>query len=224
MFSALYDNFINFFKLGGPVIFILVGISILAITLMLMKFWQFIACKAGQSKVIDEAMALWLQGHLDRAINMLTPLKSASSQSIAMAMNMRKEGGYTRDDIENTVILVAKQYLHNLQRHLKTLDAITQIAPLLGLFGTVLGMIKAFQTLQEAGSAVDPSQLAGGIWVALLTTAGGLVIAIPVSAFVTWLEGRIENEQLLIEINVEMLIVQPRPIRESEDISATDSL
>ena len=64
----------------------------------------------------------------------------------------------------------------------------------MGLFGTVLGMITAFKDLQSAGNAVDPSILAGGIWVALLTTAVGLAVAMPVSVILTWFETRVENE------------------------------
>ena len=64
-----------------------------------------------------------------------------------------------------------------LEGGFRLLDSVAQLAPLLGLFGTVLGMIEAFQSLQDAGSQVDPSLLAGGIWVALLTTAVGLALA-----------------------------------------------
>jgi biopolymer transport protein ExbB len=66
-----------------------------------------------------------------------------------------------------------------LESGFRLLDSVAQLAPLLGLFGTVLGMIEAFQSLQDAGAQVDPSILAGGIWVALLTTAVGLVVAMP---------------------------------------------
>jgi biopolymer transport protein ExbB len=61
------------------------------------------------------------------------------------------------------------------------LELISTIAPLLGLLGTVLGMIAAFQALQESGSRADPAILAGGIWEALLTTAAGMAVAIPAS-------------------------------------------
>ncbi len=81
----------------------------------------------------------------------------------------------------------------------RLLDAVVQVAPLLGLFGTVLGMIEAFQALQDAGSQVDPSILAGGIWVALLTTAVGLVVAMPTSAVLNWFEGRLDAERVLAE-------------------------
>ncbi|MBL4599295.1 MAG: MotA/TolQ/ExbB proton channel family protein, partial [Rhizobiaceae bacterium] len=89
--------------------------------------------------------------------------------------------------------------LHELQRGFRAMDAIAQISPLLGLFGTVLGMIEAFQKLQTAGNTVDPSILAGGIWVALMTTAVGLAVAMPVSLILTWFETRLEDERIAIE-------------------------
>ena len=83
-----------------------------------------------------------------------------------------------------------------LERGLRFLDNVAQLAPLLGLFGTVLGMIEAFQSLQDAGAQVDPSILAGGIWVALLTTAVGLVVAMPAALILAWFEGRMHNERV----------------------------
>jgi biopolymer transport protein ExbB len=84
-----------------------------------------------------------------------------------------------------------------LEHGFRFLDTVAQIAPLLGLFGTVLGMIDAFRALQDAGSQVDPSILAGGIWVALLTTAVGLAVAMPTSALLSWLETRMEGERVI---------------------------
>jgi biopolymer transport protein ExbB len=83
-----------------------------------------------------------------------------------------------------------------LERGFRLLDTVAQLAPLLGLFGTVLGMISAFQALQEAGAQVDPSVLAGGIWVALLTTAAGLVVAMPTAAVLSWFEARMDRERV----------------------------
>ncbi|MCE8471205.1 MotA/TolQ/ExbB proton channel family protein, partial [Rhodovulum sulfidophilum] len=67
-------------------------------------------------------------------------------------------------------------------------ELIAVIAPLLGLLGTVLGMIDAFQALQSAGAAADPADLAGGIWEALLTTAAGMAVAIPAAVALSWFE------------------------------------
>jgi hypothetical protein len=90
-----------------------------------------------------------------------------------------------------------------VERGFRLLDSIAQIAPLLGLFGTVLGMIAAFQALQASGQSVDPAALAGGIWVALLTTAGGLAIAMPTSLALTWLESRTEADRLMASVALE---------------------
>lgn len=86
-----------------------------------------------------------------------------------------------------------------LERGFRLLDSVAQLAPLLGLFGTVLGMIEAFRALQDAGSQVDPSILAGGIWVALLTTAVGLVVAMPTALVLSWLEQRMETERVIAD-------------------------
>jgi biopolymer transport protein ExbB len=86
-----------------------------------------------------------------------------------------------------------------LETGFRLLDSVAQLAPLLGLFGTVLGMIEAFRSLQAAGSQVDPSILAGGIWVALLTTAVGLVVAMPTALILSWLEQRMEAERVIAD-------------------------
>ncbi|MEL6288698.1 MAG: MotA/TolQ/ExbB proton channel family protein [Pseudomonadota bacterium] len=94
---------------------------------------------------------------------------------------------------------VAMDQLARVRRYLRVLDSIAQIAPLLGLFGTVIGMMSAFQALQTSGADADPAVLAGGIWVALITTAVGLAVAIPTSFALYWFEGRIDAETTIIE-------------------------
>ena len=93
-----------------------------------------------------------------------------------------------------------------LERGFRFLDTVAQVAPLLGLFGTVLGMIEAFQALQEAGSQVDPSLLAGGIWVALLTTAAGLAVAMPASVVLSWFESRMADERALADYALSVVL------------------
>jgi biopolymer transport protein ExbB len=78
---------------------------------------------------------------------------------------------------------------------LRGLELASTIAPLLGLLGTVTGMIAAFQALQEAGSRADPALLAGGIWEALLTTAAGMAVAIPAQVALTWFDGVIDRQR-----------------------------
>jgi biopolymer transport protein ExbB len=83
--------------------------------------------------------------------------------------------------------------LSKLRSYLRPLEIIATLSPLLGLLGTVLGMITAFQQMEGAGNQVDPSVLSGGIWQALLTTAVGLAVAIPVVTLQSWLERKVER-------------------------------
>jgi biopolymer transport protein ExbB len=98
---------------------------------------------------------------------------------------------------------LAEARLARLETGFRLLDAVAQTSPLLGLFGTVLGMIDAFRAMQEAGQDVDPSVLAGGIWVALLTTAAGLAVAMPLTAILSWFEARVAEERRVAEALIE---------------------
>ncbi len=84
-----------------------------------------------------------------------------------------------------------------------------QLAPLLGLFGTVLGMIDAFQAMQAAGGTVEASGLAGGIWKALLTTAAGLAVAMPVITVLQAFERVIDAQRVAMESALTALFTQP---------------
>jgi len=104
--------------------------------------------------------------------------------------------------------------LYSLRSLFRPLEVIGSLAPLLGLFGTVLGMIEAFRQLEGAGAQVDPAILSGGIWVALLTTAVGLAVAMPAVALLNWLERRVDG--LAHEMN--MVVTQVF----TEDLSRDD--
>ena len=82
---------------------------------------------------------------------------------------------------------------------MRSLDMVVQAAPMLGLLGTVIGMIDAFSVLAVTDGAVDPTALASGIYTALITTAAGLGIALIAFFIATWLEGRIDRERNMME-------------------------
>ena len=104
-----------------------------------------------------------------------------------------------RETLELVLSHSVDRELKLLERHLGTLATLGNIAPLLGLLGTVFGMIKAFMAVQELGGRVNASVLAGGIWEALLTTAYGLVVAIPIIFCHNYLENRLQELQALHE-------------------------
>ncbi|MGR3494646.1 MotA/TolQ/ExbB proton channel family protein [Citreimonas sp.] len=175
--------------LGGPVVLLLIAVSVVTLAVVLYKFWQFKSAGVGRHTALSEAVAAWDRGDrsgaraaLDRSTSYLAPV-------VDMALGAGP-GAATRLEAE------AETRFARLERGLRFLDTVAQLAPLLGLFGTVLGMIEAFQALQDAGAQVDPSILAGGIWVALLTTAVGLVVAMPTAIALSWFEARMDAERV----------------------------
>jgi len=112
---------------------------------------------------------------------------------------------------------VARNLIARARDGLRPLELIATIAPLLGLLGTVLGMIAAFQALQEAGSRADPATLAGGIWEALLTTAAGMAVAIPAAMALTWFESVVDRLRLEMEDAATRIFL--RPLEQDETTS-----
>lgn len=115
------------------------------------------------------------------------------------AIEARLDDAMTDPQAREETTRVAKSALMQTRRGLRALELIATIAPLIGLLGTVLGMIEAFQALQAAGNRADPSALAGGIWQALLTTAAGMAVAIPASMALSWYDSICERVQADME-------------------------
>lgn len=180
--------------LGGPVVAILIVMSVLTLAVTLYKLWQFSASGVGRHRVLSKALAAWDAGDLQAARARLAQSHSYLAPLVGTAMEAPNVPG-----LEGRLDAEAGLALAGLERGFRLLDTIAQLAPLLGLFGTVLGMIEAFQSLQAAGSAVDPSLLAGGIWVALITTAVGLAVAMPTSMILAWFESRTARERVFAD-------------------------
>lgn len=196
--EAALSRAASILELGGPIVLILVLLSMFALTVVLLKVSQFAFRRVGRPVDLEPVFVSWEAGHRRRAIRMAGDSPGLTGMLVARAMTAlgnQAPAALVREDIER----LAVRELAALRSGLRGLEVISQIAPLLGLFGTVLGMIEAFRKLQDAGANVDPGTLAGGIWVALLTTAAGLVLAIPASVVLAWLESRVAREHRNIE-------------------------
>lgn len=197
-----YKTLLDLLALGGPVVAILFLMSVLALAVTIYKLWQFSASGVGRHRVLSEALAAWDAGDRRTARTRLLESRSYLAPIVGTAMDAPEIDGIDqRMDAEAGVALAG------LERGFRLLDTVAQLAPLLGLFGTVLGMIEAFQSLQEAGSSVDPSLLAGGIWVALLTTAVGLAVAMPTSMLLSWFESRTARERVFADKALRTVLV-----------------
>jgi len=182
---------------GGPVVIFLLALSFVAAALIAAKMLQFAFAGVGRFGPSRKALSRWLDGQPEEARVLAARGRSVVSDVMLKLIDGSGRGAteLLKEDVERVCV----QRVNALRAYLRPLDMIAQTAPLIGLLGTVLGMIEAFQAMQGAGAAVDPSVLAGGIWVALLTTAVGLAVAIPVSAVVGWFDSRIEAEQSEME-------------------------
>ncbi|MEM5584922.1 MotA/TolQ/ExbB proton channel family protein [Roseibium sp. AS2] len=197
-------------ELGGPVVLILLVISMAALAVIFAKVFQFSSARVGRNNQARQAVALWRSGDRAKAAQNLLKDRSLSASLVRGAMDAiqmldqqplsSQERDIREERLREEISARAADRLFALASWLKALDLVTQIAPLLGLLGTVIGMIDTFQTLQDSGAAASPATLAGGIWVALLTTACGLAVAIPVSVAVTWFETRLEKERAALEV------------------------
>ncbi|MGF2735075.1 MotA/TolQ/ExbB proton channel family protein [Marinobacter sp. DUT-1] len=162
-------------KAGGILMVPIVACSILALAIVLERFWTLRASRVAPPQTINE---LWrwikkkdLNGRKLKALQASSPL----GRILAGGLLNAKHG---REIMKESIEHEASQVIHDLERFLNPLGTVATIAPLLGLLGTVIGMIKVFAEIQLAGVG-NAGNLAGGISEALITTAAGLSVAIP---------------------------------------------
>jgi biopolymer transport protein ExbB len=186
--SAILD----WLALGGPVMWILAVLSVLGLTLILAKLWEFTEQKVWSRDFVAPALQLWRGGQAEQALALLSAHPGPLAAVLAVAVRER-QAGTALPDVSERLAALAGVHLDRARSLFRPLEVIATLAPLLGLLGTVLGMIEAFQRLQAAGERVDPALLSGGIWEALLTTAAGLIVAIPAVAALNGLERVVET-------------------------------
>ncbi|MEM7667829.1 MAG: MotA/TolQ/ExbB proton channel family protein [Pseudomonadota bacterium] len=195
------ENAAELIVAGGPVVMILIGLSIFAVGLVLAKIWQFTVSGIGTGAAARDALSLYRSGHLLEALERARSRHDPAATTLALAIEGETRG-ISEAKIREACHSEAAQQIETLRSWMRPIEVIAALAPLLGLFGTVLGMIEAFSRLEEAGSKVDPAILSGGIWEALLTTAVGLAVAIPLVAAFNWFERKIERVEHRIDIGL----------------------
>ena len=193
------DQLFSFIEAGGPVVVILLVLSIIVLAIVFMKIWQFYRIQLNERRFINLALEQWRDEQFESAIKILKASRNPIARVLETAMQIVHKKHCDFEIAREEVLRVAAIHLAAVRSYLKPIEVIAALSPLLGLLGTVFGMIEAFKRLEAAGTAVDPAILSGGIWEALLTTAMGLSVAIPAIFILNWLEQQIAKFQLALE-------------------------
>lgn len=208
-FLAKWQAAQGFLDKGGAAIWVIAALAALTAGLILWKLWRLVLAGTWRGTAAQEAVTLWLGGDKAAARARLAARRGPRAEVVRATMAALDVPGIGDTALREQVAVVAQAEVARARHGLRAFELITTLAPLLGLLGTVLGMIEAFQTLQSAGSRSDPSALAGGIWEALLTTAAGMAVAIPAVIAATWIEALAERLQTDIEALATRLLSAP---------------
>ncbi|MEX0430455.1 MotA/TolQ/ExbB proton channel family protein [Spiribacter insolitus] len=181
------------YQTGGPVIAVLLLMSVVGLAIILAKSMQFAINRIHRFKEARAAVDLFLSGDREAARAMVSRTRAPAARLTALAIHGLTAAPLDDRRLREELTRVGNDELRALRGGLRPLELIASLAPLLGLLGTVLGMIEAFQAMEREGSGVSPAVLSGGIWQALTTTAVGLGVAIPAVASLSWLESRVER-------------------------------
>ncbi|NNE59335.1 MAG: MotA/TolQ/ExbB proton channel family protein [Woeseia sp.] len=199
---------------GGIIIWAIGLLSLVAATLIIWKVLRLVRSGAWGGSAARNAVQAFREAG-KRPHGKVGGLRyQAVRHAIDSVTNSRFTEAQAREDTER----FARTMLNEARSGLRGLESIATVAPLLGLLGTVLGMIEAFQALQSSGARADPSVLAGGIWEALLTTAAGMAVAIPVALALAWFEGVIDSIAADIEdLVTQVFLASPAPIAQAAE-------
>lgn len=207
------------FEKGGVVMIILACLSVYTIAIILFKLYQFATAGVFNSRFIEPAIAAIRGGDLVKAQEILGRSKGPVARIMQVALNCVSDREMRQASREAEISRVGSTDIRYLESHMRGLEMISNIAPLLGLLGTVIGMVTAFSRLESAGTRVDPSLLAGGIWEALLTTVGGLVVAIPAVAAYYIFDGLIERVRgVMKDTSIQIMMLEDEFQRNEREV------
>jgi biopolymer transport protein ExbB len=187
---------------GGWVMWPILLCSALALAIIVERFWSLRRAKVLPLDLGDEVRQWASTGRLDPKHLETLRVNSPLGAILASALEVRHK---PREQIKERVEDVGRHQMHGMERFLNTLGTIAGITPLLGLLGTVFGMIEMFLGILTHGVG-DANQLAGGIGTALVSTAAGLCVAIPAFMFYRFFRGRIAEFVVEMEQQVIALI------------------
>ena len=199
---------LHMLEAGGPILWIILALLIPTGAIIIERLMYFRKIRVDESKLFLRVKAAIQKSHFDEALSICDNNISPLSSLIKAGIENRH---YSPPEQKELLKEAANQEVPQLEKNLTVLSTISNIGPLLGLLGTVTGIINSFGVLGQFGQVADPSLLAKGISEALLTTAAGIILAVPAVIFYNYLVNKtnlilikMENQvnELILMINV----------------------
>lgn len=181
---------IDLYLKGGWVMHAILVCSVVALGVAIERAIYFFRIRGDDEGTCERLRSLLRQGKAGEALALCREARGPVASSLTACVENLDKGPARA---EEAVSHQGSEALADMEKHLRILAIIAQATPLMGLLGTVIGMIKAFMKIEEVGGRVNAAALAGGVWEALLTTAFGLIVAIPAMFAYHYFEGRADD-------------------------------
>ncbi len=188
------ESFLIYIEKGGIIFTSLFVLSIITVAIVTLKIFEiYFLRKLDFSEFYSLLIANKNNDNIKDVEESFIDTLPKSKRNIILNLIDLISSNNSKIDIKEEIDSLKNKEFKKIYAFLPSLEVISQVSPLVGLLGTVIGMIDSFNELELGGSLVDPSILAGGIWTALLTTAMGLIVAIPALVSHYFLEKKINN-------------------------------
>ena len=177
-----------FLKLGGPMIWVILGASTVALVVFIQRVLHYHRAQINSMEFLNGVRNVLKRENVGEALSICDATPGPVARLVKVAILNRERG---RDGVREALEEAGLVEVPPLEDKLNLIATIAQIAPLLGLLGTVLGFIRIFAKLQAQGTLANVQDLSGGVWEALICTAAGLAVAIPCYAGYNYLVSRV---------------------------------
>jgi biopolymer transport protein ExbB len=196
----------EFIVKGGPLMTLIILCSVIAFAVFIERVWHLRRARIDTDRFIESIIELIKHNKIMEAIDKCnnTPGPIAHIMKTGILKHDR-----TREEIRESIQDAGVHEVPRLEKNLGVLATIAHISPLLGLLGTVTGMVKAFQVIEQKAVSmipINPGDLAGGIWESLITTVAGLTVAIPTYVAYNYLVNKVDGFVLEIEKSATELV------------------
>ncbi|MBI4536267.1 MAG: MotA/TolQ/ExbB proton channel family protein, partial [Ignavibacteriae bacterium] len=183
-------NVLDMYVKGGVIMHVILACSLVSCYVAIERYFVLRKAKLDVGQFMLKLRSIFSQGDVSAVLAFCSQKDAPIANIIRRGIVKHDQGAEkVREAVENA----GREEVYNLEKHLSILATMSGAAPMLGFLGTVTGMIAAFQIVEKLGGAVNPGDLAGGIWEALITTAFGLFVGIPAMALYNYFTTRVRK-------------------------------